>query len=215
MRDARVQRDVGLEELGDRTTRLGLGSEFLKPGVVGSRNLRLECQVDGGDGEAVAHLVKRDLGGRLHALGSETRLAQNDFLPYALSVREDLQSAWLEWFDNRKGKEPDTKLADFKTLLKWAGNSSRMVHADEGPPLKLSATQIRDLHKLHYFRNQFAHYALMGWAIEKAGLPRIVLAASETAEHLMLSYFRVRMHLSGNQIRRIERAAKAVRVALG
>jgi hypothetical protein len=131
------------------------------------------------------------------------------------ALREDLQSAWLEWFDNRKGKEPDTKLADFKTLLKWAGNSSRMVHADEGPPLKLSATQIRDLHKLHYFRNQFAHYAPMGWAIEKAGLPRIVLAASETAEHLMLSYFRVRMHLSGNQIRRIECAAKAVRVALG
>ena len=78
MRDARVQRDVGLEELGDRTTRLGLGREFLKPGVVGSGNLRLECQVDGGDGEAVAHLVKRDLGGRLHALGSETRLVQNE-----------------------------------------------------------------------------------------------------------------------------------------
>jgi hypothetical protein len=111
------------------------------------------------------------------------------------AMREDLQSAWLEWFDNRKGKEPDTKLADFKTLLKWAGNSSRMVHADEGPPLKLSATQIRDLHKLHYFRNQFAHYAPMGWAIEKAGLPRIVLTASDTAEHLMLSYFRLRMHL--------------------
>ena len=27
---------------------------------------------------AVAHLVKRDLGGRLRALGSETRLAQNE-----------------------------------------------------------------------------------------------------------------------------------------
>jgi hypothetical protein len=90
-----------------------------------------------------------------------------------------------------------------------------MVHADEGPPLKLSATQIKDLHKLHYFRNQFAHYAPKGWGIEKEGLPRIVLTASETAERLMLSYSRVRTHLSGNQIRRIECAARAVRVAIG
>lgn len=131
------------------------------------------------------------------------------------ALRSDLQSAWLEWFDDRKGKAPDTKLADFKTLLKWARNSGRMAHADEGPPLKVSATQIRDLHKLHYFRNQFAHYAPMLWAIEKAGLPRIVLTASEMAEHLMLNYFRVRMHLSGNQIRRIKQAARTVRVAFG
>ena len=36
------------------------------------------------------------------------------------ALTKDLQSAWLAWFDTRKGPAPDEKLADFKTLLKWA-----------------------------------------------------------------------------------------------
>ena len=130
------------------------------------------------------------------------------------ALRKDLQSAWLDWLDNRKGPPPETKLASFKTLLKWARSPKRRIHSED-VPLKLSPAQTKDLHKLHDFRNQFAHYAPLGWAIQKAGLPRIILTASETAEHLMLNYFHIRMHLSGNQIRRIEGAARAVRVALG
>jgi hypothetical protein len=82
-------------------------------------------------------------------------------------------------------------------------------------PLKLSATQMRDLHKLHdHFRNNFLHFTPKGWCIEAAGLPRIVLTAVEAAERLMLNTQHVRMHLSGNQIRRLEKCATAIRVSL-
>jgi hypothetical protein len=130
------------------------------------------------------------------------------------ALRTDLQSAWLDWFDRRLGPPPDEKLADFKTLLKWGRSPKRMSYLGAGP-LKLSATQMRDLHKLHdHFRNNFLHFTPKGWCIEAAGLPRIVLTAVEAAERLMLNTQHVRMHLSGNQIRRLEKCATAIRVSL-
>jgi hypothetical protein len=131
------------------------------------------------------------------------------------ALRKDLQAKWLDWFDHRSGPTPCTRLESFKTLLEWACNPKRMVNS-EAAPLKLSASQTRDLHKLHdHLRNQFTHFTPMGWTIVTADLPRIVLTSVEIAENVMLNHFHVRMHLSGNQIRRIERAATAVRVAFG
>ena len=121
------------------------------------------------------------------------------------ALTKDLQSAWLAWFDTRKGPVPDEKLADFKTLLKWARDPKIL-----SPPLKLTTSQIRDLLKLHtHLRNNFTHFTPKGWSIEIAGLPRMVLAAIQTAEWLMLNQTQISIHLSGNQKRSISRATIA------
>lgn len=125
---------------------------------------------------------------------------------------KNLQSAWLDWYDTRQGPAPDEKLADFKTLLKWSADANRM-HG--GKPLKLTAKQIRDLHKLHdHLRNDFSHFTPKGWSIEAAGLGRMILTAIEATEFFM-GQDRIRMHLSGNQIAHIEKNASAVRIAFG
>jgi hypothetical protein len=84
-----------------------------------------------------------------------------------------------------------------------------------GKSLKLTAAQKRDLQKLHdHFRNEFSHFSPKGWSIEAAGLGRIIGTAVDIAERLMLETPQIRGHLSGNQIRSIERHAATVRVAL-
>ena len=132
------------------------------------------------------------------------------------ALRKELHVAWLDWFDHRQGPPPDERLASFLTLLKWGTNEKRIRYGGGGAPLKLTKAQMRDIKRLHgYFRNSFMHFAPKGWAIEVAGLPRMVLATIEATEFLMLNQPRVRMHLSGNQARFIETTATRARIAFG
>lgn len=131
------------------------------------------------------------------------------------AYQKRLQKSWLDWFDKRQGPPPPEKLEDFRMLLKWGCDPKRMSQADS-VPLALTTAQMRDLQRLHaYFRNNFSHFTPKGWSIQAAGLPRIVLTAIEAAEYLMLNSERARIHLSGNQLKRIERSATAARVAFG
>ena len=54
-------------------------------------------------------------------------------------------------------------------------------------PLVLTPAQRKDIERLHNeFRNNFIHFSLDGWSIEKAGLPRIVGVALDVVEQLMI-----------------------------
>jgi hypothetical protein len=54
-----VERDLGIEQLGDRTAGLGLGSEFLELRLVGAGHLGLQGQMDGGDGKIIGQFLDR------------------------------------------------------------------------------------------------------------------------------------------------------------
>jgi hypothetical protein len=53
----------------------------------------------------------------------------------------------LKHLESGNGPYPEQRLADFKTLLAWAADPRRMIHADGGP-LKLTTGQLRDLERL-------------------------------------------------------------------
>ena len=78
----------------------------------------------------------------------------------------------LEWFDDTSKEYPGEWMADFNTLLKRAA-------------IKMTASDARDIKKLHGFRNDFAHFTPKSWSIEVAGLPRIIGVAVQLAESLM------------------------------
>lgn len=130
------------------------------------------------------------------------------------ALQKALQADWLNWFDNRQGQPPKERLASFGELLKWVCDADRMLDSG-GKSIELTAIQKRDLNKLHdNLRNEFSHFSPKGWCIEAAGLPRIIATAVDIAEGLMLQQPQIRMHLSGNQVRSIERNAAIVRVAV-
>jgi hypothetical protein len=107
------------------------------------------------------------------------------------------QLAWLQRDIDQRGEPPKEYLAEFKILLKKSMDELDLVLAEQ---------QEKDIRRLHqYFRNQFAHFIPMGWAIEKAGLPRIVLAALHAVEHLM-SCQRAAIHLDEDDQSRLRNA---------
>src|SRR5262245_21743528 len=109
--------------------------------------------------------------------------------------------------DATKGERPKERLADFGTLLRRC----RKARCMDGHPLKLSEAQTQDVSRLHReFRNEFAHFILKGWPIEKAGLSRIIRAAVDTTEMLM-THPRVIRELSGNSKRQLADRLKVAR----
>jgi hypothetical protein len=116
----------------------------------------------------------------------------------------------LKWFDDRIGKYPDERLADFSTLLRRC----RKARCMDGHPLKLNDGQANDVRLLHKdFRNEFAHFVPKGWSIEGSGLPRIIRAAVDASE-ILLGHPRVASKLSGNKKRRLAHRLKVTRAAL-
>jgi hypothetical protein len=113
---------------------------------------------------------------------------------------------WMEWYEGDRTEEaPDVWMADFELLLKRCRKKA----------LVLSSGQSRDVRRLHQeFRNNFAHFMPKTWSIEKAGLPRIILAAVAGVEMLM-ARDDVSLKMSGNRKRRLGAAIKGVRNALG
>jgi hypothetical protein len=118
---------------------------------------------------------------------------------------------WLDMPEEKRGKEPRARLAEFGVLLQRCMTE----HPNYKPALALTAQQLKDIKRLHEeFRNNFAHFKPEGWSIEKQGLPRIVSAAIDATEWLM-SHERVSYRMSGNQLRRLKRNLRATRSALG
>jgi hypothetical protein len=83
---------------------------------------------------------------------------------------EEAQKKVLAWHEVRGcGEYPKERLAEFGTLL------DRCLSARV---LEVPQEKVEDIRRLHNeFRNPLAHFLPMGWAIETAGLPRIITAA--------------------------------------
>src|SRR5882757_6569717 len=73
-----IHGDLGIQELGDRTTGLGLPGKLLEFGLIRTRYLGLQAQMDGSDSKPVRHLFERDLGRGLHVLGGKLSLSENE-----------------------------------------------------------------------------------------------------------------------------------------
>src|SRR6266581_5890564 len=72
-----LQRDIGLEQLGNRTSGLCHAGEPFERRLVCTRNPGLERQVDRRDGVAPLNLLQRDRGGGVHLFGGELGLTQD------------------------------------------------------------------------------------------------------------------------------------------
>ena len=131
--------------------------------------------------------------------------------PAGISIlQKDCAREMMEWFDHKRGECPKERLADFETLLRRCRKAGQM----DGQPLKLSEVQTKDVKRLHKeIRNEFAHFAPKGWSIEKAGLPRIILAAVGATEALM-SHPRVSNQLNGNRKGRLTERLRVIRAKL-
>jgi predicted N-acyltransferase len=78
----------------------------------------------------------------------------------------------------------------------------------------LTNRQRRDIRRLHReFRNNFIHFMLQGWSIEKAVLPRIIAAALDAAEALMRRDYVTRLLDVDRQQRLQERVTVALAAA--
>ena len=105
----------------------------------------------------------------------------------------------LNWLETGEGAPPKEKLAHFDTLLERC----RKTECMDDEPLKISETDVQDIISLHdHFRNNFSHFVPKGWSIERACLPRILLAALYATE-LLLLHRRISYKLTGNKQRRI------------
>jgi hypothetical protein len=117
---------------------------------------------------------------------------------------------WLRTPQQKRGKEPKARLAEFGVLLERCMTEDKRF----GPALVLTDQQLKDIKRLHAeFRNNFAHFQPKGWSIEKEGLPRIVGAAMDATDWLM-SHDKVTYRMSGNRRRRLNSNLKAARAAL-
>ena len=112
------------------------------------------------------------------------------------------------------GRWPKERLASFNDLVDRGCDPERMSYLG-GEALNLSESQRADLRKLNdELRNQFSHFKPMGWSIETAGLPRIILTAIDSAVHLMLNHPAARRHLSCAQVQQISTNVATARAAL-
>jgi hypothetical protein len=117
---------------------------------------------------------------------------------------------YLERREGDRGKPPKERIADFGVLLERCGTKRPNFE-----PLVLPEGPLKDIKRLHKeFRNNFAHFTPKGWSIEKEGLLRIMGAAMDATEWLMLQD-QVTYRMSGNRLRRLKANLKAARTALG
>jgi hypothetical protein len=93
----------------------------------------------------------------------------------------------IAWLNGRCNSDrPRERLAEPPELLQRACSRN---HSDRrGPPLRISINVLRDLALLHEFRNGFMHFRPSGWAIDLAGLPRIIGRAVDVTERLMRTF---------------------------
>jgi hypothetical protein len=116
-------------------------------------------------------------------------------------LRKKEAKAMLAWLEDTNKPHPGEFLADFNTLLERAA-------------ITMAAQDSKDIKKLHDLRNNFAHFTPKTWALQTAGLPRIVGAALRIVERLMTSD-RPAYRISGNRKKRLARNLDVIRNGLG
>lgn len=114
------------------------------------------------------------------------------------------------WLRNHAGNRPPTIMADYVTLLERVQKASLV----EGPPLKPSAEEYRNLERVNELRRQFAHFNPVGWAIELKYLLNVMPPALNAIEHLLTTQDRPQIHFTDGQKKRINDALTRTRKSL-
>jgi hypothetical protein len=104
----------------------------------------------------------------------------------------------------------ENRLAKFDDLLKRCIKGNQFCQ-----PLVLTPPQRKNITRLNReFRNNFLHFSLQGWSIEKAVLALIICAALDAVEMLM-SREQVINRLGDGQQDRLTKALQTARAAVG
>lgn len=86
---------------------------------------------------------------------------------------------------DRKAQKYTDRLISFPEALERVQNSNYMCGYVDAAPLHLSGVQLADISTLtKLLRNSFEHFTPKLWAIEMAGLPRILSTAADLIEAL-------------------------------
>jgi len=93
------------------------------------------------------------------------------------AVTKDNAAEWISYFEesreNQKAKHPDTKLMSLPDLLKAVRKQGSGGGINNGQ-VEISDIELVWLKRIHSnIRNQFVHFAPLGWSIEVSGVPQI------------------------------------------
>ena len=123
----------------------------------------------------------------------------------------------LEWFEvtrtRPKTPRPKERMALPMDLYERAKDKTYMGEFG-GIPLRTTAEQDDDVKLLNKLRRDFMHFTPKGWSIEEAGLPRMVLNATDIIEQLLLQHPANTFRLDDDQKGRVETAINQLRSTL-
>ena len=95
------------------------------------------------------------------------------------AVTERNAAEWSAYFSEPEGKPPETQLMALPDLLKEVRKSNSAGNAGDGTSIRVNDSELQWLQRFHkQIRNQFIHFAPMGWSIETSGLAGLAHLAS-------------------------------------
>ena len=89
-----------------------------------------------------------------------------------------------KWPNGKDGMPLQPQIANFSDLLERATNPNFPFINNSQSNLKLSASEKKDVKKIHSFRNDLAHIKPNNWSVEVVGLPRMAIACINATAHL-------------------------------
>ncbi len=123
----------------------------------------------------------------------------------------------LEWFEVTRARpktpKPKERMALPMELYERAKDEAYMGEFG-GSPLRTTAEQNADAERLNELRRAFMHFTPKGWSIEEAGLPRMVLNATDIIEQLLLQHPANTVRLDDDQKGRVKTAIDQLRSTL-
>ncbi len=133
------------------------------------------------------------------------------------ALKTEHRDAWLDHLNNhstgnpvlRNGKPFKDSIAQLKQLLERAKDTSYSFRTNLGYSFDLSASEEKDILRLHRFRNNLAHVKPTSWSLEVSGLPRMVHAATKAVEQLFETCSE-KFHLVKDDVLRMKNSIKEI-----
>lgn len=116
----------------------------------------------------------------------------------------------MESDDPDSTKPPKLWLANFDVLLEWIQDPLRSVNGATWKPAK---AQLEAIGLLKELRNDFTHFKNMRWAIQVAGLPRVVQVVLDGVETLMLKSNWLYVHIEDEELELLKTSLSKARQA--
>lgn len=133
------------------------------------------------------------------------------------ALSDKSKAKMLEWFEVTRARpktpKPKERMALPMELYERAKDETYMGEFG-GSPLRTTAEQDADVEHLNELRRAFMHFTPKGWSIEEAGLPRMVLNATDIIEQLLLQHPANTVRLDDDQKGRVKTAIDHLRSTL-